>query len=202
VKIAIALICALSVALIVYLSLIRPRQLRWGATDAEVERSMPGDDVVVDPTFDATRAVTIEARPEEIWPWIVQIGYDRAGWYSYDWIDNLGRPSAERIIPELQHLEVGDLVPMGPGGFGLRVKDVEPNRSMTWWDPEGSTTWVWGLNPIDQTSTRMITRVRIRYDWISPTIVPLLALDVGDIIMMRKCMLGIKRRAEALARRD
>jgi len=89
----------------VYLLLIRPWQLRWGATDEEVVRTMPGDDIVKHPTFNATRAVTINARPEAIWPWLVQMGMARAGWYSYDWIDNLGRPSAERLIPELQHLE-------------------------------------------------------------------------------------------------
>src|ERR1700693_2913735 len=89
-----------------YLRFIRPWQLRWGATDEEVACAMPGDDVVQSPTFNATRAVTIQARPEEIWPWLVQIGCKRAGWYSYDWIDNLGIPSANRIVPELQHLEV------------------------------------------------------------------------------------------------
>ncbi|MCL5961159.1 MAG: hypothetical protein M1358_17945 [Chloroflexi bacterium] len=102
------------VTLPLYLRVIRPWQLRWGATDAELARSMPGDDIVQRPTFVATRAVTIQARPNEIWPWLLQIGCRRAGWYSYDWIDNLGTPSAERIIPELQHLEVGDLIPMSP----------------------------------------------------------------------------------------
>src|SRR3712207_9232668 len=75
---------ALGAATATYLLYIRPRQLRWGATDEELERPMPGDEVVEHPTFNATRAVTIEARPEEIWPWIVQIGTSRAGWYSYD----------------------------------------------------------------------------------------------------------------------
>src|SRR3712207_8025462 len=68
----------------VYMFCIRPWQLRWGATDEEVEHPMPGDEIVKDPTFNATRAVTIRARPEEIWPWIVQIGMTRAGWYSYE----------------------------------------------------------------------------------------------------------------------
>src|SRR6476646_5195066 len=92
----------------VYVRFIRPWQLRWGATDDEVARAMPGDEVVLQPTFNATRALTIQARPEEIWPWLVQIGITRAGWYSYDWVDNLGRPSAERILPDLQRLAVGD----------------------------------------------------------------------------------------------
>jgi hypothetical protein len=84
-------------AVAAYLRLIRPWQLRWGATDAEVGRSMPGDVDVPRPTFNATRAVTVAARPDQIWPWLIQIGVGRAGWYSYDWLDNLGRHSAERI---------------------------------------------------------------------------------------------------------
>ncbi|HEY6410844.1 MAG TPA: hypothetical protein VIY29_25605, partial [Ktedonobacteraceae bacterium] len=92
-----------AVALGVYLRFLRLWQLRWGATDEEVARATPGDDVVKQPTLNATRAVTIQARPEEIWPWLVQIGITRAGWYSYDWLDNLGKPSAQRILPQFQH---------------------------------------------------------------------------------------------------
>src|SRR5437868_4353687 len=115
----------------VYLRFIRPWQLRWGATDEEVARAMSGDDVVKQPTFNATRAVTITARPEEIWPWLIQIGVTRAGWYSYDWLDNLGHPSAERIIPEFQHLAVGDVIPLSPDGTqGQWVKAIERNRRM------------------------------------------------------------------------
>ena len=87
-----------------------------GATAAEVLRPLPSDDLVLAPTFNATRAITIEAPPELVWPWIVQMGLTRAGWYSYDLLDNLGRPSARRIIPELQDLEPGDIVPMSPDG--------------------------------------------------------------------------------------
>ena len=87
-----------------YLGVLRPWQLRWGSTDEEIEQGMPGDDLVDRPTFKATRAVTVEAAPEHIWPWLLQIGINRAGWYSYDWLDNLGRPSATEIIPELQDL--------------------------------------------------------------------------------------------------
>ncbi len=187
------------VLVILYLAVIRPWQLRWGATDEEVARLMPGDDVVRRPTFNATRAVTVKARPEHIWPWIVQIGFGRAGWYSYDLIDNLGRRSAERVIPELQQVRVGDLVPIfGQNGFW--VKDFRPNEWMLWGDKEkNELSWVWGLYPLDGGRTRLVTRVRLRYVWTSPAILFNLVLDVGDIIMMRKCLLGIKRRAEALA---
>ena len=134
----------------VYLVFIRPWQLRWGATDEEVARPMPGDDVVKQATFNATRAVTIQARPEEIWPWLVQIGIKRAGWYSYDWLDNLGHHSAERIIPEFQHLEVGDRVPLSPDGTqGPVVKALDPNHWMLWGDTDGDFTWYWGIYPRD-----------------------------------------------------
>jgi hypothetical protein len=78
----------------------RPWQVRWGATDEEVNRSMVGDDIVQNPNFNATRAVTIDAPPEDIWPWITQIGYKKAGFYSHDWLDNDRIPSANKIIPE------------------------------------------------------------------------------------------------------
>jgi hypothetical protein len=185
----------------VYLRFIRPWQLRWGATDEEVARAMPGDDVVKHPTFHATRALTIQARPEEIWPWLVQMGIKRAGWYSYDWLDNLGIPSADRIVPELQHLAVGDLIPMSPDGKqGQWVKDFEPNQWMLWWDNTGDATWSWGLSPLDESQTRLITRVRMRYHWLSPMLVFDLLVEFTDIVMMRKCMLGIKQRAERASR--
>lgn len=125
----------------VYLRFIRSWQLHWGATDEEVTRPMAGDDVVKQPTFDATRTVTIQARPEEIWPWLVQIGITRAGWYSYDWLDNLGHHSAERILLQWQHIAVGDLIPISPDGkAGMWVKAFEPNQWMIWWDKKGDPT--------------------------------------------------------------
>ncbi len=187
--------------LVAYLRWLRPWQLRWGATDEEVAQALPGDEVVRRPTFAATRAVTVAARPEHIWPWLVQIGFGRAGWYSYDWIDNLGRPSAERIVPELQQLAVGDYIPLGPGeNSGFWVKDFAAKRWLLWWDRKGTATWLWALEPQGDGRTRLLSRVRIKYNWLSPWLIFNLALDVGDIVMMRKCMLGIKRRAEALAR--
>ena len=182
-----------------YLRFIRPWQLRWGATDSEVARLMQGDDVIESPTFNATRAVTIQARPEHIFPWIVQMGVTRAGWYSIDLLDNLGKPSAEVILPEFQHPHVGDVIPMSPDGkSGTYVKDFVSNQWMLWGDKRGDSTWVWGLYPIDETHTRLITRVRVKYHWLSPTIIFSMLVEFTDIIMMRKCMLGIQRRAERL----
>ncbi|MCC6612444.1 MAG: hypothetical protein IT320_03140 [Anaerolineae bacterium] len=186
---------------IIYLRFVRPWQLRWGATDDEIARAMPGDDVVKGPTFDATRALTIQARPEHIYPWIVQMGVSpRAGWYSYDLLDNLGQPSAEVIRPELQQPHVGDVIPMSPDGKnGPYVKDFVPDQWMLWGDQVGDMTWIWGLYPVDERHTRLITRVRLKYRWLSPAIVFAVLIEFTDIMMMRKSMLGIKRRAEQLA---
>lgn len=98
-----------SAVAVTYLRYVRPWQLGWGATEEERARPMPGDDLVEAPTLDATRAITIRAQPGDIWPWLVQVGVNRSGWYSYDWLDNLGRPSARQVIAELQDIKVGDV---------------------------------------------------------------------------------------------
>jgi hypothetical protein len=195
----IGILAAVVVAALVFFGLYRPWHLKWGATSEDLARSMPGDEIVHRPIFNATRVVTIDARPEDIWPWIVQIGFSRAGWYSYDLFDNLGRHSSERIVPELQHLEVGDLVPLGPGeGSGMFVKEFVFNRSMLWWTgKDGQTTWAWGLYPTSSGATRLVTRVRAPFSWRQPLSAVWILLDeVADFPMMRKCLLGIKRRAE------
>ncbi len=178
-----------------YWRFVRPWQLTWGATAAEVSRPLPSDDLVPAPTFNATRAITIDAPPEQVWPWIVQMGLTRAGWYSYDLLDNLGRPSARHIIPELQDLEPGDIVPMSPDGKqGMRVHAVDAPHSMVWGDP-GGTTWAWQLDETDSGSTRLLTRVRSRYQWFSPSIAFSVLLEFGDIWMMRKMLLNLRERA-------
>lgn len=180
---------------VAYVRVIRPWQLTWGATAAEVTRALPSDDLVAEPTFNATRAITIPAPPERVWPWIVQMGLTRAGWYSYDLLDNLGRTSARRIIPELQHLEPGDIVPMSPDGEqGMRVHSVNAPHSMVWGEP-GGTTWAWHLDETSSGSTRLLTRVRSRYQWFSPSIAFSVLLEFGDIWMMRKMLLNLKGRA-------
>jgi hypothetical protein len=197
-EIFITLLLTGGLALALYLFAIRPWQLRWGATDEEVARRMPGDDVVKRSSFVATRAVTVGAKPADIWPWILQIGSKRAGFYSIDWIDNAGIPSAEQIVPELQQMAVGDFIPMTPDGKnGMWVKDAEKNVYCLWWDKKGNSTWLWQLSPLDAEQTRLITRLRVVYEWTLPWVIYYLLQDVGDIVMMSKCLLGIKRRAEA-----
>jgi hypothetical protein len=188
--------------LAVYLKALRPRTMRWGATDEEVARPLPGDDLVARPGFNATRAITIRARPEHIWPWLAQIGSGRAGWYAYDRIDNGGVPSAQTIVPELQRLEVGDRIPMLAGKeIGPWVKELEPDRRMLWWDGKGEFTWEWLLEPVDDRTTRLISRVQETYPPLfSPRMVYAVVASTGDIVMARKQLRGIRARAERLAR--
>jgi hypothetical protein len=147
----------------------------------------------------------VQAPPSLIWPWIVQIGFGRAGWYTYDLLDNFGRPSAKHIIPEFQHLQAGDVVPFyqgigAPEGVGMKVKALQREQWVLWWDDKTQdSTWTWALYPIDQQQTRLVTRVRMRYRWTKPTILFSLLVEFADLVMMRKCLLGIKQRAESPA---
>ncbi len=171
----------------------RPWQQNWGSTEAEVNRVMLGDEIVTAPTFNATRAVTVNAPAERIWPWIVQMGYLRAGFYSWDILDNHGIPSAGRILPQYQNLEVGDVVPLSADA-GAEVVALEPNSQLLLVFVSGDTaTWAWGLYQVDEERTRLVTRLR----WRTPNVLAQFMLDAVEIIMMRKCLLGIKRRAEA-----
>jgi hypothetical protein len=114
-----------------YALVVRPRLLRWGATDEELARPYPGADIIPDGKRAATMAVTIEAPPAQVWPWLVQMGYDRAGWYSWDRLDNGGRPSADRIHPEWQEIKPGDrLTAWSPGGpvSAWEVAALEPEH--------------------------------------------------------------------------
>jgi hypothetical protein len=98
----------------------------WGVDPDEQDKPLPGDDIVPDAEAVLTRGIDIAAPPEQVWPWLVQMGYGRAGWYSYDQLD-MNKPSADRIIPELQSLALGDIVPTHPGG-GFEVKALEDGR--------------------------------------------------------------------------
>lgn len=182
-----------------YLKAYRPWQLRWGATDAEVVRPLPGDELVDAPTFNATRAITIGAAPESVWPWLVQVGVNRAGWYSYDLLDNLGRPSARQVIPEMQDLRPGDLLPMSPDGKqGIRVHALDEPRWMIWGTP-GDNSWVWLLDPLPDGSTRLITRVRSKPGWRPSSMAFAVLLEVADFWMMRRMLLNLRARIEAAA---
>jgi hypothetical protein len=182
---------ALAVDWLAFTRLYRPWQLTWGATRDEVRRPMVGDGLVRNPTFVATRAVTIEATPHDIWPWIVQMGYGRAGFYSWDALDNNGVPSAERIIPQYQDLRVGDLMRMSKGSYALVAALGVGRRLLLVFDGDGAA-WAWELHPVDAHRTRLVTRLQVR----PANLVSRLALETFEILMTRRCLLGIKRRAE------
>lgn len=193
------LLLALGIFLGGYLLIYRPLQLRWGATNEEVTRVMPGDEIQPKPIFSATRAVTINARPEQIWPWLVQIGYLRAGWYGYDWIDNDAIASADNIIPQLQHLKVGDDLPIWRGN-NYKVVAVEPNRFLVWESKGGRDSMTLALYPLDASHTRLVWRKHdAPYLWTSPSIlIPQLFSDGADLLAIRQNLLGIKERAEGV----
>jgi hypothetical protein len=189
------------VPLFVGAPLVRNRHVRWGATDAEVEGQMPGDEIVPVTSFCATRAITIDAPPEVVWPWIVQVGFGRAGFYSYDILDNLGRPSADCVLPECQQLQVGDWVPMASKvneTTAFKITAFEPNEWLLWDKPD--STWAWKLIRLDGGRTRLIARLKQYYDWKSPggTILTVILAEFGDFAMMRKMLLGLKARAEKM----
>jgi len=178
---------------------------KWGATEKEATRPMPGDDEVKRPMQVTTRAVTVKARAADIWPWLIQMGYRRAGMYSYDWIDQrlgiLDQPSANQIIPEFQHLEVGDVIPMGkPPSWP--VKAIEPNRMLliVIKEPNAQVTWCFMLEEVAERQTRLILRVR---NCLAMSPLLLLSLPImlpGEFLMVRKMLLGIRQRAEGQAR--
>ena len=184
---------------------LRKRCLYWGATATEIERVMPGDAAIPDATYDTTLAITIDAPPADIWPWLVQMGYRRGGLYSYDWLDRLfgflDAPSAERVLPEHQRLAVGDVIPIGRGD-GFPVAAIEPQRSMVLGGETGDGFhWVWqfGLYPLDERRTRLVSRNRARLPRTLGSTLFMCALEPAAFIMTRRMLLGLKRRAERLA---
>jgi hypothetical protein len=199
-RLLLAILTITSGLVVVYFSLIRRRLLTWGATREEVKEPLPGDDVVQHPHFLATRAITISAPPAEVWKWIIQIGSARAGWYSLDWIDNAGVPSSTSILPEFQNIAADDFIPFTPDQKnGMWVKDYQEFEHILWWDKKGQATWLWYLKDAGSGQTRLMTRLKTRYNFTFRWVVYYLLYDFGDIVMMRKCMLGIKERSEANA---
>ncbi|HKM81317.1 MAG TPA: hypothetical protein VJY15_10210 [Candidatus Acidoferrum sp.] len=198
------LILAIGLAALGYLLIYRPLQLHWGATKEEVHRAMPGDEIQPKPIFNAMRAITIQARPEAIWPWLVQMGYRRAGWYGYDWIDNDGIPSSMQILPQWQRLKVGDTIPIWRN-IEFAVRTLEPNRTLVFAGGNGSNSnsngnsMALGLYPIGANHTRLLWRIRLApYAWNSPLIAAQVFTDLADFVAVRQNILGIKARAEGV----
>ena len=176
---------------------------RWGTTPSDLTRVMAGDSLIVDPTYSGTMAVVVNAPPEHIWPWLVQMGYQRGGLYSYDGLDRLfgylDSPSATRILPEFQHLAVGDKIPLGRGP-AWPVAAAEPRRALVLdMRNMGGIDWVWqfGLYPVDEKRTLLVSRSRVRartvWAWLLTSVI-----EPAGFVMTRRMLLGLKQRAEAL----
>ncbi len=188
----------LALLTILYSVWLRDWQMNWGANEEEIKSYMPGDELSSDPEFNATRVVEINATPEEVWPWLVQMGGGRAGFYGFDILDNGGISSADRIIQELQDLNVGDsILPL------LKVIEIEPARYMLWRFSEGAggwenATWSWQLNETENHTTRLISRLRKEYNTDSLIELGMYRFqEITEIFMMRTCLLGIKKRVES-----
>ncbi len=177
---------------------------RWGTTPDDLTRVMAGDGLIVDPTYSGTMAVVVNARPEHIWPWLTQMGYQRGGLYSYDWLDRLfgylDRPSATRILPEFQHLAVGDEIPLGRGP-GWPVAAIESGRALVLdMRNMGDIDWVWqfGLYTVDERRTRLVSRSRVHARTVRARMLTW-AIEPAGFVMTRRMLLGLKQRAETLS---
>jgi proline iminopeptidase len=171
---------------------------RWGATGDEVGGPVAGDHLVPDARLVATRSIDLDAPPDEAFPWLVQMGFGRGGWYSYDWLDNLGRRSATRIHPEWQDVTGGDAIPGGPIVFTAAI--VEAPRAFVLQTPPGGKTLrrvaftlAFELRPIAG-GTRLVTRMRGRIDLPLGRILERFVLGPGDGIMVRRQLLNLRQR--------
>jgi hypothetical protein len=191
-----------------YILLGRSRQLRWGTTDQESDEPLPGDDLIADPDVIATRAITVRATADRVWPWIAQLGQGRGGFYTYDFLENLvgcDIHSADRIHPEWQNVAVGDEVRLYPEG-PLDVAALEPGRSLVVRGgvPMGKTpppydfTWAFVLREHPDGTTRLLVRERYAFTrrW-APLLVEPAA--VVSFVMSQKMLRGIRDRAEGTA---
>jgi len=169
----------------------------WGATAEEINSSVVGDDLCSDATVVATRSITIGAAPQEVFPWIRQMGFGRGGWYSYDWLDNLGRKSATTIHDEWQSVEAGDKIPSGPISFTAAIVDAPRHfvleiQSLGKKSPKLHFTLAYELRDNPQ-GTRLVTRMRSRINLPLGSLFEKLILGPGDGIMLRRQLLNIKK---------
>jgi hypothetical protein len=196
---------AMSVTAVAAAAMVRGRLLRWGATAVETIELLPGDELVADPDLMATRAITIRAGVDDVWPWIVQLGQGRGGFYSYDSLENLVGcriHSALQINPDWQHLDVGDTVRLAPE-LALTVAAAKPSRTLVLRGGvmPGATvapydfSWTFDLSAVSANTTRLVVRERYAYTrwWARLMVEP---LSVVSFLMSRRMLHGIRDRAE------
>lgn len=201
---------------LIYTQVARPWFLQWGATAEEGRRILPGDDLAPRPQSQATRAITIRALPESVWPWLVQLGQGRGGFYSYELIENLfgcDIHNTSHILPEHQNLAVGDPIRLGPDGYPLyRVHEIRPGRWLVLLGADPTTgatpdlehlpptytigTWVFFLEPLDGNETRLIVRSRVQHSPDLAQAVIWKLVEPVHFVMEQRMLTGIKERAE------
>jgi Polyketide cyclase / dehydrase and lipid transport len=189
-----------------YVAAVRPWVLDWGATRDEVGDELPGDEIVPRPSWQSTRAIDVAAPVEQVWPWLAQMGQDRGGLYSYDWLENLAGlefHSADRIVPEWQSVQVGGVVRFAPQQDTMVITQVQPNHCLVWRVLNPSThqpadaTWAFVIRPIDATHTRLIQRFRFGAGpRLLGTVLYTALIEIPHFVMERKMLLGIRARAE------
>jgi Polyketide cyclase / dehydrase and lipid transport len=183
-----------------YLRFLRRPVLTWGA-EAEADERLPGDELLEEADGVATRAIDVDAPPSAVWPWIAQMGpAPRGGAYTYDWIENLlglDMHSADEVLPDFQHPEVGDTI--GYGRNRMRVERVEPEHVLAWRSEDANWVWTFVLEPRDG-GTRLVSRNRFRLPTLAAR-VGMVPMEPASLLMERKMLQGIKGRAEALARK-
>ena len=189
-----------TLAALAYRLLLRRPILTWGATPDEAAARLPGDELLEQADGVATRAITVDAPPSAVWPWLAQMGPSpRGGAYTYDWIENLfglGMHSTDRVLPECQQPRVGDT--LGYGKNHVRFERVEPERVLATRSEDGNWVWSFVLEPAGDGRTRLISRNRYRLPRLRDR-VGMLPMEPGSLVMERKMLRGIKERAERLA---
>ncbi len=195
------------VALLTVLAIYANVQIR--ATATERAQNLAGDELIPDPIGSVNHAITLRVPPHEVWPWLVQMGGGRAGWYAYDFIDNGGRNSADHIMQEYQNVSVGAVFPALPGVrdvFVVAQYEQERSLVLSWRQPDGGyqTTWAFVLQQPQPDETRLIVRGRVASGYRPYGLPQWVALPIGrpaHFIMQRKQLLGIAQRVEAYKQR-
>ena len=189
-----------ALAALAYRVLLRRPILTWGATPDEAAARLPGDELLEQADGIATRAITVDAPPSAVWPWLAQMGPSpRGGAYAYDWIENLfglDMHSADRVLSEFQQPQAGDEIAFGANR--MRFERVEPERVLALRSSDGNWVWSFVLEPAGDGRTRLISRNRYRLPRLRDR-VGMLPMEPGSLVMERKMLRGIKARAERLA---
>jgi hypothetical protein len=192
-------IAVVAALVLLYARVLRRPILNWGARPEEASKRLPGDELLEEADGVATRAITIDAPPSAVWPWIAQMGPSpRGGAYTYDWIENLlglHMHSAGRVLPEYQHPTVGE--GFGYGGNKMSFAIVDPEHVLATRSADGNWVWTFILEEEDG-GTRLISRNRFRLPRLRDR-VGMIPMEPGSLVMERKMLRGIKQRAERLA---